>query len=42
MPESDVSEPWGLLPSEVVCPVCWLAHHKHLPACPTCVLEDRL
>lgn len=32
-------EPWALLPTEVVCPACHLAHHKHLPECPTCKLE---
>jgi len=30
-----------LMPSEVVCRTCNLAHHKHLPTCPTCKLEDR-
>lgn len=29
-----------LMPSEVVCPDCNLARHKHLDTCPTCRLED--
>ena len=37
----DLPDPWALLPSEVVCPRCNLTHHKHLPECPTCKLEDR-
>jgi hypothetical protein len=41
MPTTDTPEPWALLPSEVVCATCHLAHHKHLPECPTCKLEDR-
>jgi rubredoxin len=34
--ENPSPEPWALLPSEVVCPTCRLAHHKHLPECPVC------
>jgi len=31
-----------LAPSEVVCPTCFIARHKHLSHCPTCKLEDRI
>lgn len=37
--EHDIPEPWALLDSEVVCPDCNLARHKHLPECPTCKME---
>lgn len=30
----DPSEPWALLPSEVVCPDCHIAYHRPLGACP--------
>lgn len=33
--------PWDLLPSEVVCPDCHYAHHKHLPDCPVCKEQAR-
>ncbi len=41
MTDDDAPDPWALLDSEVVCPTCRLTHHKHLPECPTCQMEDR-
>lgn len=43
--ENDTTtDPWALLPSEVVCrrERCNLAYHRHLPECPTCKLEGRV
>lgn len=43
MDETEIPEPWALLPSEVVCREadCNLAYHKHLSECPNCKERNR-